>query len=768
MIEKFSKYNPLLSAALLLAAIFLLIVVALMANQTAFPSQPQPAALVATVTPLPTATGTPLVSPTITPTARPTFTLAPTFTPTQTTTPTPTSTITPLPTLPAARPLRFNDLYVLRDWTAERADYTIRLMEGYPNARYRNDEARLTEEYNMAYTYAVFAQQEALLRFPEAEEAASWRWGLAYNLARLDDSTAGHHYAALIGEALNQYSIVPEALPAWFQEHETRMTLIEHPLPEADGNLRIFVVEIRTEGGGIYLIFREGEDGYQGSVLLSRFNFAGQIEPNLSIGDLTGDDYPEAVISFSPAPGDYILEEPEVWVLNEQPPASLSFAPSLPFDFGSEYRNEWIIATDTEGNNILQFIGTTFPACPVRITRSYEWDGSLFIFENSNFTINPIPELLGHCEEIITHSIHVWDAHFTARFLKTVLPSWPPAQDPNGRSYPAHAADEWRLRTAVFAGLAGERIEALEILQPLLENPTSNPWRRQAAEFAAEYMQPEDIYKACMETEICEPRAALRKVVQYIPLAQYSQLPAYLERFGVILRASGMFDFENDGEPERWLLVRHREGQKLELWVLARASEQIKALFVETVDTTNLALRYHEPIQEPPLVQIRPGVGFTLERVSGSLEPYLVHKTAAVVLTRYTEDIYAEIDQDFFVGANPEVVRSRMLELTEASRFNCRQFCDRFYYTLALTYELTGDVRAAIDQYIDLWWNYSASPYTHMARLKLDTLRTPTPPPAQGTTPTQPARTPTPMPYPGPGVTSTPFRTPTPLPYPYP
>jgi hypothetical protein len=764
MLDKITRGNPLLSASLLLLAIFLLILVAMSANQAAFEPDQPPRAMVATVTPLPAPLQTETATATITPTPRPTWTLAPTQTPTQTATPTSTSTITPLPTLPAARPLRFNDLYQLSDWSPERADYLVRLMQSYPNARFRTEQERQTDAYNQAFIYPAFAAREALLRYPEAQEALRWRWEVAYSLSRFNDPSAGEHYAALIVQALNDEQVTVENLPAWFSENEGRMSLTVHAGPAPEGASSSHLLEIKTTGGGTLLWLVKEGSSFRVSVLVSRYNFPAGLELSTVVGDLTGDDTAEAAVFFSPGPGDYVIREPQVFRLTQLPPTELSFAPTPPFDFGSSFENRWLVAREPGGEPVLQFIGETSPACPVRISRTYRWDGERFDISEANYTIQPLQGYLAHCESTITHASLVWEAEVTYRLMKVLLPDWPPAARTNGRPYPADAGEEWRFRTGVFAALAGERLEAIELLQPL-ERDAQGRWAAAAAAFLSAYQSQEDIYRACLTHEACDPRLALRSVVRLVPLVEYDQIPAYLQRYGIALRSSGLFDFENDGAPERWILVRHRENQKLELWILAASPERIEPLMVEVVDTTNLALRYHEPVEDPPIVQINPGEGFRLMRVANSGMPYIERTAVTVSLTMFTEDTFAEIDYDLFSGVDPAQIVSRLTTLTEASRFNCRQFCDRFYYTLGLAYELSGEGRKAIDQYIDLWWNYSASPYTHMARTKLVTLSRITPgvPTTTPTTPTSPSG-PTAYPINTPLPTNTPFPTNTPYP----
>jgi hypothetical protein len=773
MLDKLTNYHPQLPALLILVLAFLLLGLGFSISSSIFPPQPTPVSQVLTVTPLLPPSDTPSPSPTSTSTPRPTWTLAPTLTPTQTGTPTATATVTPLPTLTPARPLQFNDLYRLREWTPERADNLVKLLQGYPNARFPREADRLNPAYDAAFEYAAFAQREALLRMPDEPQAESWRWGLAYSLSRLNDPSAGASYLALIEEALNASQASLETLPDWFAEHEKRLELNTRPFTAPDGAIQSRIIEIRTMGGGVYLWILESVQGFRGQVLVSRFDFPNQIYPSHTSGDLTGDGVDELVVIFSPALDNNLLQTPFVFDLSARQARELPFAPEMPFDFATEFQNEWIAAETSEGIKYLQFIGSIYPACPVRVMRAYHWDGSRFVSEETRYTIQPHAGLEGHCERVVTHISNTWEPEATTRLMRVLLPDWPPASQADGRPYPPEAHDEWRLKAGLHSALAGQRDEAIQTMQEIVSLPAvpGNTWAVQAGRFLEIYQSEEDLYKACQEIESCALGLALERLARTIPMPDYHNAPAYLDRFGIDRRASGIFDFENDGMPERWIIVQHRPGQELEFWILAQGPESARAIFVEVADTGEPFLRYHEPAADPPVVQTRMRAGFILLRVPDTQEPYLVHVPVEFFPTTYTLDALNTATTALFAGADPASVRRDLEAVRESDRFNCLNYriCARFRYTLALAYELSGDQKIAIDEYIDLWWNERASQYTTMARLKLEQLpyNSPTPTrtltPDPNATPTQ-TLTPTVTDTPDPNATptNTPTITPTP------
>lgn len=754
-----AKNIQLLPTALLLLAVFLLIFLGFQATRAAFPApQPTAPAVFPTRTPQTVLTPTHTLTPTDTQTPRPTWTLAPTVTPTSTGTPTQTPTNTPFPTLTPARPLRFNDLYRLVDWTVESADHSILLLQGYPNARFPNLEDRDSEAYNAFYEYPILALREALLRFPEAPQAESWRWALAYNLARTNSPEAGEQYAALITRALNSQRVSKESLTSWFAENERRMLFNLISLDPPKGYTSSSLIEI-TSSGGAYLWLLEDSQGYEAQPLVSHFDFTNQISSGSVTGDLTGDSLPEAAIFFSFIPDEYSFEAPWVFSLSSYPSQLLEFQQTVPFNFETPSQTEWYIVDDSTGAQNLQFVGSAFPACPVRMTRSYTWNGSTFELVEEHFTVQPIPDLLAHCERMIAHSAAVWEPEVTRLLLRILLPDWPPAQDVNGRPYPEDARDEMGFRLGIFSALAGDREAAVGYLNEIRLSPTpeESRWVEPASNFLDVYQTQADLYRACLTTDLCDLRTAQERVTALIPAEDYGRIAVHYQNFGIPLRSSGYFDFEKDGQQDRWLVIQPRPGQKLEYWILVRSPAGVNALFVEQVDSSQPIPRFSEPGEDIPVVQIRQHEGFVVDRTAAG-EPFLRWVPVRFTPTPFTLDGLNQNWEALLSGEDPQAVLRNLESVHDNPRFNCFSYniCDRFYYTLGLAYELAGQDRKAIDTYIHLWWEYSASPLTHLARLKVQPVRqiSPTPGTPTPATPTPGLPTPTSGPYPVPFTAS--------------
>jgi hypothetical protein len=163
-------------------------------------------------------------------------------------------------------------------------------------------------------------------------------------------------------------------------------------------------------------------------------------------------------------------------------------------------------------------------------------------------------------------------------------------------------------------------------------------------------------------------------------------------------------------------------------------------------------------------------LAFSMQRLPDTQAPYLVE---VPLRAEYPNRLFEGLDsavRSLFSGAPPGQVQDQLLDLENYPGLICRNTwsCDPFYYFLGLSSELAGDERTAVEAYHQLWLDYSTSPYTTMARLKLfgEAYYTPTPTPTiTSTGAPQPTASYTPAPtVTGTPPTATPTGTPTPTP----
>ncbi len=723
--------------------------------------------LTPTITPTVTQTPTVTLSPTRTLTPRPTLT--PSITPTSSRTPIPSDTPTPPgpPTLTPAAPFGGQTNYALNMWNEDLAAALVDLIQDYPNTLSPSARGEGDRNYNQAFAYAVFAQNEALLRFPDSRYAARWRWQQALNYARLGDPKAGAAFAALIEVGLNTQQTSLSQLTQWLSQFPFSMKGILTPLRPPAEFYSAHLLELSGRGSAFFLI-TETSAAFKVYPLLVGFDFSPQkTTPTVGTGlstmdlpryrafraDFNADGSEEIVIyQVNPQAVNW-LALPSVFDLSTLPPQALSFDPvRSPFQIGMSYLNLWNVRTESDGGKLLSFSTRLFPTCPLELQRDYGWDGSVFLPYTTTVKVYPYADTLNYCGFLVEHAANVWGREVAIQLMDALLPVWPPETDPEGKAYPPDAKDEWRFRKAVYLAELGDFTAAQATLEELLQTPaiSSSRWLGPAQIFRDLYRSPDDLYRACLSTTFCQAGAVLAGQLETHQTQQVSEILSFMDRIGVVRRSTGYFDFDGDGSKEFWFALQHRVGEKLEVWALFPHGERFDALQLQQIENQSPSFSYYDALSIPPVVLLNQRQAFRVLRSPGDRKPYV----EAVELPRYYPDKFkdavAKLEAELFEGAAPDQIYRSLLDLQKTPGLLCRATwsCDRYTYLLGLAAELSGDQNAAVAAYYSLWIDYSKSPFTTMARLKLRSLSTPTFTPTSTST-----QTPTPTSSP----TTTPF-----------
>jgi hypothetical protein len=720
---------------------------------------------------------TPSPSRTYRPSSTPTITL----TPTQTAIPTITPTLSGPPTLTPAKPVK-GDPYQLVEWSPELADYMVELMNDYPNTLPEESRGENNENYYNAYFYSTIALKEALLQFPDAPQADRWQWELAYNLAQINDLQAGELYSELIAAGLNQGETDVDGLNNWLQQKEPRLFLYSIILEPLDGYLNSYLLDLRGPGS-MYFLLLETPSAFQNYILTDRFDFVNTHISRSFIADLTGDGNQEIGIYYIQSPETGIAQRPTIFSIAELPPKELPFRPSVsPLTVGVDFESFWGIKSDESELNDLYFETSISPACPTTISQDYQWEGRFFELKNTFYVFEPQPDTINYCQLLVDHAVSNWGYAPAIQLMEILLPYWPPAEDINGNPYPADTLDEWRYKLGIYHAQLGNFEVSRRYLSDVANNPNEpgSKWVSEAQKFLNTYQQPGDFFSACILVTDCNPTDALDYLFNTTDWASGEDSFTKLWQAGAAIRSSGYFDFDLDGTSERWFAIRYRDLEPLNLWIIAGAQNGKKALNAGTIETNKPTFTYFDEKEQPPVVIIDGTSAIRMERDTDTFEPYLTIPT----LPKEYENKFIvgmnEARDALFNGEDPAIVIDMLLDLQIYPGLTCETTwtCDPYYYYLGLAYELLGDEENAKSYYLYLWWNYSKSPFTVMARLKLQGTITPTPPtptaivtpptmtvtPPPGATPTA---TPTGQPaYPTPTQPPYPFETPT-IPYPF-
>ena len=458
-------------------------------------------------------------------------------------------------------------------------------------------------------------------------------------------------------------------------------------------------------------------------------------------GDLTGDGLEEIVIYQTNPREIRQLSLPRVFDLANLPPRELIFnQANSTFDIGMEYANQWSVARGTSGQNELVFKAELFPACPVEIERRYRWNGYVFEPVGATYQLRPYPSTLHYCQFIVEHATNLWGPEATIPIMETLLPDWPPSRTTEGVLFPLDARDELRFRLGVYHALSGHLQEATRYMNEIIDSPSipNSQFTGPATTFTNIYKKPEDIYRACLGTEYCRAPLAVKYLIDHFGTQDQKNIIAYLWDSGLILRASGYFDFDGDGNKDTWLSVRHSAGEKLEFWMLLPYGDQIAGISLGALDRSAPELAYFDEEEEPPVVVMDGQQAFLIKRVPGNRQPYLTPFDLPQGFPNRFREALEKASEALLSGGDPVEIRKELKDLQDYPGLLCRAnwSCDPYYYMLGLASELAGDERGAVTAYLRLWWDYSKSPYTIMARFKLKPLILPSPTPTQTRTPT--------------------------------
>ncbi|NJD58317.1 MAG: hypothetical protein FIA98_02835, partial [Anaerolineae bacterium] len=658
---------------------------------------------------------------TITFTPRPTWTLRPSSTASQTPLPTDTATPTLIKTLTPAKAAQYNTFYELKPWTLADQSYTIELMRA--NATLKPIDAN--------FQALAYAESEGILRYPEALEASTWEWDRAYNWIRINSPNGISAYSRLIESAIISGQVRTGDLPDWFASHETRLELnvtSQTPLP---GELSRALLEL-TGAGSAYLWLVETPTGTTVYSLINDIDYDQPHQNSFLYSDLTGDSSPELVIFRERTPGDTLFIPPHIFSVSNLPPIELPIQIQPPMDFGLEPAMQVETISTTLQTNALQVTSMLMPSCPAFATQQYTWQGESFSVTPFDYRLEPVYDLRAYCEAVLDAASAAWGPEAAIIVANAMLVIWPPDLDTQGHPYPPDAYDQLRYRLGILYALADQSDDAVSMMSEIIDTPivAGSSWVTPANEFLRIYQQPEDLLLACQSAQYCNLHDALTTMTIYSQAEDPTKALQYLQQHGLVTRSSGIFDFDGDGQDERWIVILPKTGAKLEYWILTSLPAGVQAIFVKGIEPGDGLPYPHEPAGTVPVMQFQPRIGFIMERLPETGEAYIEWVDVEYARPTVILDGYTRAVNDLMNGVNPEIVLNSLTELYDSPRFkgDCIAFniCDQFHYTMALTYDVLGQQGNAIDQYLWVWRNYAQSPYTTLARLKLDYFPLPT------------------------------------------
>jgi len=702
------------------------------------------------------ALGPPTETPTPTDTLPPTQPLPPThtpfpsFTPSKTHTPTITPTRTPTQLLPTLTPVLPNEnieAFEINDLSPSQYEYAINLLEGIPEIL---PEGSTEYEYFSSFYHAAVMQFDAVRVYPNDLRASGWQWGLAYNLARIGDSRSNILYASYLNDAINDLQVNVESLPSLVNEHDQRVSLDVTKVPSIQENVSNYLLDLKTPGGSLFMWYAETTDSKQVYPLSDETDFAKEHSSKTFWSDLNNDNQKDLII-FTPDNDGRYITFPSIYDFTQIPPKELIFEPPKSFEIGLENDTEWNIVDNNQDFYDLELESIVYPPCPVTISHTYHWTGNWFERIEEIYEVAPVSQLLQYCELLVDQATNVWGIPAAIQIMEGLLDDWPPAST-SDKSFPLDSGDEWRFRLGVYHALVGNQQIARTYFEEVIETPvvSDSRWVRPAKIFLSNFETPEGLYKACVDTPLCDPRIAIMQWVASIDPQKAENIYYYLTWNKVKVRYTDKFDFEGDDRPERWFTIRHRETDRLEFWILSVTDEKTQLLFVDTLETNTPILTRYTNLNGQTYVWLGSQQSFSLKRYPGTSEASIELLPPSYYFAELTDQLSEESLDALLAGFSPRIILEELKSHREKTTFVClsKEDCGRFYYALGLAAELSGDEKLAIESYLKIWIDSFESPFTTIVRTKLvykpgfGPIPTPTISPTPSKTP-NPSRTPT-------------------------
>lgn len=681
-----------------------------------------------TETPGRTSTSTPIpsVTPTLTPTPRPTYTMTPSETPT------PWPTGSGFDKLPDP-----NRKYRLIDWTPEKAEQLVQALYDYTSGLERNSPG--------LYRQVAFAEKEADLRFPELPFKYQNIWE-TYTIAKFSYLDVEQKAADLVMEILSHENLKLEELNTWlerFRYPDMRYAVDILPLPDYPGyqNSQIVIFKELYDTGNIdnyavcafWLLEKDGQ--YSAYPLAASFRYEGYSK--LELMDLTGDGYPEAVLTVTDGRSQgFRSGSLDIFDLHQIPPQKmkLDFVPdgidlskTIPWKNG-----EMVLGAAIQ---IDQGPGELWPAlCEYLITWNYRWTGKQFQLAEV------VPPVLGvDTDQRCFDAMLIYDLYGKVGTRNPVILQ---ALNQRIEYYSLSYSEEMinGLRYEIFPDRSSFRFEygfvlafwgkddmAMTQMRAVANDPDKvNP---ELTEFALQYIQKNrghtTLLDYCLETHICGKYFSFSTLISLIPVERFSETNELLEEMGVRMREYGKYDFNRDGIEENWMaffdvyrnerfVITYLEGDK-NRWISNWG-------FSPDVYLENLEIVGINPSPRSGVFAYR----LTSETIKDLNKEFLFPPQsdwpdtglADIAAAAGVEAIPLEspVAQLYAMPSSRDVIGD-CIYIDEA--WYCRDDAKKAYLT-ALALELAGEREKAADAYLSVWLNYLDSTFALMAQAKLE------------------------------------------------
>lgn len=670
-----------------------------------------------------------------TPTILPTVTATPTALPSATGTATLPATLTP-----ATPPPDGQVGWQLVPWTAAEADRLIAQEASRLEALLDDPLYGSTYGYELwlgQHAYLVDLEQEALLRFPDATQAERWRWDLAYHQGLAFTSPAAPDapelasYRTLIAVALNSGEATLDTLQTWLTTRDPRLSFAVvglEPPTSVDASALVEIDQLA------FLWVGQHGSTYDVYGLLSNLAYFREASGRHDILDVTGDGFPELVLSYSQGTCCGFYSEYALYTLDCGWPERLRIVgpdqtrPSLITMSGGTLTA--LTAGENDGRPGLAFEATEgdpyLEPCRVRRIDRYAWNGMVLEWQSRSYAV--LPPGSGDDRSLCQWASTVGHSPDEVRVVALALAH---AYEVGGReTLPLRV----RFRLGEFLLRHGQVARAKALLEELLEQPVSVspevelPWRDGAQTLLESIAGGQPFDEVCQRMALCDRNALLAERVAAMPVVQAPQLAASLSAAGFDVRGFGQLSGSATGQPVWWLVVRDALTGQRAFWLVAIATDRLVANAVSMVLVDQPSVTVYSDVAGQTRLTIDASEGPILVElhVAQPGAPWVFVSSARTSTASSTDRATAEMDfvldrltRDLLAGEAPGPIRDILQGLRNNLSCPTNPMCVRTDYLLGLSSDLLGEEAAAVEAYLRAWRAAPDSPTALWIRMRL-------------------------------------------------
>lgn len=629
--------------------------------------------------------------------------------------------------------------YRLTKWTPEKAEQLVAFLKNYPDTMFY---AWIEDHYNGAFEYAGLAQLESAYRFPQAYEVREWQWNGSFDLYRSEKGDIEGLYARLLANVLNNKETSLENLGEWILEVSPEWAVITFPVtpPPSYQKSTVVYFEARANSeasGGFSVWLLEKAGVYTTYALPNGDTSPSRYVSSLpEISDITGDGIEEVflnqtrIASFGFNSGDITIYQ-----LDQVPPRAITFDIPLYFPQNAEWFIEPDVPVPAITFRVPISVWSDFNCGDYLLDWQYQWQQDQL--KLIQVLAPPLKELEENpdCSSILASALQ--DPEYlksaSAMDLYKRLLELPFIENPDMTGFSTFSVEKARLELAIFLKKQGDEAGANEQIELIGANddPDKAEWRENALAYYAVHDDPESLYQFCLTAKACKTFLEIDEITGLIPTDKFDRLEDILTQMGIDYRDSGSYDFDGDGNMEKWLffLSDYPCGSGTELLILGKTSEGIKSRYIRS-----LCIREQGTIKgDAEIIPVEsagnlPVYQLTVDGVEESMHSPFAYwpldQKNPTISVQEAQRMIDTIQSKFLLGqitsfeAQNHVKAIQQLPL-DPYRWK-KESPPQVLYLLGLTYELNGQTQQAIETYLDLWQTYPDSPYAYMAWAKLE------------------------------------------------